>query len=41
MVRDGRMDAEAGLDRLRGIYPAAAFANGFIHGVPGMNWVAA
>ena len=41
MVRDDRMDAQEGIERLREIYPAAQFANGFIHGVPGMDWVAA
>lgn len=41
MVRDGRGDAEEGIRQLRGIYPTAQFSNGFIHGVPGMEWVAA
>ena len=41
MVRDGRMDAEEGIRQLRGVYPAAQFSNGFIHGAPGMDWVAA
>jgi hypothetical protein len=40
-VRDGHIDAAEGADLLRTIYPAAALANGFIHGVPGMDWVAA
>lgn len=41
LVREGGMDAEAGLERLRSIYPAAQFSNGFIHGARGMDWVAA
>ena len=41
MVRDGRMDARESIGKLRELYPAAQFSNGFIHGVPGMDWVAA
>lgn len=40
-VRDAQMGADEGLVRLKEICPEAAFSNGFIHGVPGMNWVAA
>ncbi len=40
-VRDERMAPTEGVERLREIYPGAAFSNGVIHGVPGMNWVAA
>lgn len=40
-VRDGRRTAEEGLAALRGIYAAAPYSNGFLHGVAGMEWVAA
>ncbi|MBJ3783139.1 ubiquinone anaerobic biosynthesis protein UbiV [Devosia sediminis] len=40
-VRDGRMNPDEGTTRLKAIYPAAPFANGFLHGVAGMDWVAA
>ena len=40
-VRDGAIPADEGLARLKQIYPAAAFANGFLHGQPGMDWIAA
>ncbi|WP_316360198.1 U32 family peptidase [Devosia sp.] len=40
-VRDGRLGGAEGTDMLRAIYPAAALSNGFIHGAPGMDWVAA
>jgi hypothetical protein len=32
---------EEGLSRLRQVYPAAQFSNGFVHGRAGMEWVAA
>lgn len=41
VVRDGAMAAAEGVARLKAIYPTADFANGFIHGKPGMTWVAA
>lgn len=40
-VRDGLMDADEGVAKLREIYSGAVFANGFTHGQPGMNWIAA
>lgn len=40
-VRDGALGADEGLRQLRDIYPAAHFSNGFLHGAPGMDWVAA
>jgi len=39
-VRDGIIDTEEGLARLRGVYSAAPYANGFLHGNAGMDWVA-
>ncbi len=39
-VRDGAIDAEEGLARLRQVYSAAPYANGFLHGDAGMTWVA-
>lgn len=40
-VRDGALAAAEAMERLREIYPQAPFANGFLHGEAGMNWVAA
>ncbi|WP_180899618.1 ubiquinone anaerobic biosynthesis protein UbiV [Martelella soudanensis] len=40
-VRDGRMDAEEGIVKLKEVYSAAPYANGFLHGAAGMAWVAA
>ena len=40
-VRDGRIDAREGMAQLRVAYPEGSFANGFLHGVAGMQWVAA
>jgi collagenase-like PrtC family protease len=40
-VRDGAMAVDEALVKLREIYPGAAFANGFLHGTAGMDWVAA
>lgn len=40
-VRDGKVGADEAIARLRGVYSGAEFANGFLHGQPGMNWVAA
>ncbi len=40
-VLDGRMDPAAGRAELARIYPAAPFANGFLHGRPGAEYVAA
>jgi collagenase-like PrtC family protease len=40
-VRDGAMATDEALVRLRAVYPGAAFANGFLHGAAGMDWVAA
>lgn len=39
-VRDGMIGAEEGLEKLRSVYSAAPYANGFIHGDAGMSWVA-
>ncbi len=39
-VRDGVIGAEEGLEKLRAVYSAAPYANGFIHGDAGMSWVA-
>lgn len=39
-VLKGRCAAEEGLDRLRTIYPAVPFSNGFHHGREGAAWVA-
>ena len=39
-VLDGRLDAGEAVDRLRKIYPAAPFSNGFLHAVEGAKWVA-
>ncbi|ODT77974.1 MAG: U32 family peptidase [Pelagibacterium sp. SCN 64-44] len=39
-VRDGAIDAEEGVGRLREVYDAAPYANGFLHGDAGMTWVA-
>lgn len=38
-VLRGRCAAEEGLDRLRAIYPAVPFSNGFHHGREGAAWV--
>lgn len=38
-VLGGRIDAVEGLARLRAIYPAAPFSNGFYHGAPGAAWI--
>jgi len=38
--RDGVFGAEEGLAKLRTVYSAAPYANGFIHGDAGMSWVA-
>ncbi len=40
-MRDGRIELEDGMRKLKDVYPAAPFANGFLHGVAGMDWVAA
>ena len=40
-VRDGALAAEEAIRRLGEVYPNAPFANGFLHGEAGMNWVAA
>lgn len=40
-VRDGLVSAEEGIRQLAILYPQARFANGFLHGRPGMDWVAA
>ena len=40
-VRDDVTSVEEGLARLRQVYPAAPFSNGFLHGLAGMEWVAA
>ena len=40
-VRDDLIGVEEGLSRLRQVYPAAQFSNGFVHGRAGMEWVAA
>ncbi|MCP8885436.1 U32 family peptidase [Devosia sp. XJ19-1] len=40
-VRDGHMDAGEGVTRLQSVYSAAPYSNGFLHGVAGMDWVAA
>lgn len=40
-VRDGAMATDEALARLCSLYPGVAFANGFLHGAPGMDWVAA
>lgn len=40
-VRDRQMSAQEGIARLGVIYPGAPFANGFLHGAAGMDWVAA
>jgi collagenase-like PrtC family protease len=40
-VRDDLICVEEGLARLRQVYPAAPFSNGFLHGRAGMEWVAA
>jgi collagenase-like PrtC family protease len=40
-VLDGRMDPAEGRADLERIYPAAPFANGFLHGRPGAEYVAA
>ncbi|WP_322994296.1 ubiquinone anaerobic biosynthesis protein UbiV [Castellaniella sp.] len=39
-VRDEKIDVTEGLARLRDVYSAAPYANGFLHGNAGMNWVA-
>ena len=38
-VLAGRLEPEAGVERLRHAYPAARFSNGFLHGVPGAELV--
>ncbi|MCP8885070.1 U32 family peptidase [Devosia sp. XJ19-1] len=40
-VRDGRVGPEEGIAKLKIVYSAAPYSNGFLHGAPGMNWVAA
>ena len=40
-VRDGLLEPGEGVKGLRAVYPHAEFSNGFIHGAPGMAWVAA
>jgi collagenase-like PrtC family protease len=40
-VRGGAIAVDEALVRLRTISPGAAFANGFLHGAAGMEWVAA
>ncbi len=40
-VRGDLICVEEGLARLRQVYPAAPFSNGFLHGRAGMEWVAA
>ncbi|MBE7733557.1 ubiquinone anaerobic biosynthesis protein UbiV [Devosia faecipullorum] len=40
-VRDGLVSPDEGLAKLKQVYAGAPFSNGFIHGQPGMNWVAA
>ena len=40
-VRDGGLSAQEGIARLGATYPGAPFANGFLHGAAGMDWVAA
>lgn len=40
-VRDGVLGVDEAMRRLEEIYPQAPFANGFLHGQAGMNWVAA
>lgn len=40
-VRDGRVAPEEGIAKLQIVYSAAPYSNGFLHGAPGMNWVAA
>lgn len=39
-VLEGGLDAEEGVERLRGIYPAAPLSNGFHHARTGAAWVA-
>ncbi|WP_312795134.1 ubiquinone anaerobic biosynthesis protein UbiV [Tianweitania sp.] len=40
-VRDGALSAQEAMAALRNLYAAAPYANGFLHGQPGMKWVAA
>ena len=40
-VRDEAMAVDQALVALAAVYPGAAFANGFLHGTAGMDWVAA
>ena len=40
-VRDGRVAPEEGIAKLKTVYSAAPYSNGFLHGAAGMDWVAA
>jgi O2-independent ubiquinone biosynthesis protein UbiV len=40
-VLDGRREPAAAVDRLAGLYPGMAFANGFYHAVPGHRFIGA
>ncbi|MEQ9637706.1 MAG: U32 family peptidase [Devosia marina] len=40
-VRDGRMSSDEGIAKLKTVYSAAPYSNGFLHGAAGRDWVAA
>lgn len=40
-VRDGALEPGEAVERLQTVYDAAPYANGFLHGRAGMEWVAA
>ncbi|WP_338723365.1 U32 family peptidase [Devosia sp. XK-2] len=40
-VRDGHVTPEEGIAMLNTVYPDAPYSNGFLHGLAGMEWIAA